>query len=669
MNKQFGVHRGIAKKDEMINGWIPNEPSLCYFMLDLSHKCLTLKFKQTPVMIKFIRHLLLLYLLTVASGTFAQQDSSRLKKDSVLNAQLDQQQRRVLQLSAERLADSLKRTELEKQLSSVDNTQKGVLLKELDRLKQADSLRLAQQKHQVDSLRRFVKGFPVVPFRDTLFYLFTRQGSFTAKERAEIISTRIAKLADHFGFKADSLKLTTSEQTTDIVFKDQLLLSVSDQDALWQNSGRQQLADSMRIAIGRAVIRHQAETRWQTLLKEGLSALLVIAVVALFIYGLNRLFKWTRIKLSSHQSWFSKGIRIKNYELLNAERELYIVQLAVKLIKWLLIILIVYLALPVLFGIFPFTRDISQTLLGYIVSPLKKIGTAIWGYIPSLITIIVLVVVFRYVLRFFRFIKTEIERGQLKISGFYPDWAAPTYQIIRVLILAFMLIVIFPYLPGSDSAVFKGVSVFVGVLFTFGSAGALGNIVSGVVMTYTRAFKLGDRVRIGEVTGDIIAKTLLVTRIRTIQNEIVSIPNSMVISNHTINYSSDAPDKGLILHTTVTIGYDAPWRQVHLLLIDAALATPLIEQEPAPYVLQTSLDDYYVSYRINAFTRESNKQAAIYSALHANIQDKFNEAGVEIMSPHYKALRDGNSTTIPADYLPKDYTPPAFTTEQRKPKS
>jgi small-conductance mechanosensitive channel len=620
-------------------------------------------------MITYTRHLLLLLLLAFSLNGVAQQDSSRLKKDSLLNVQLDQQQRRVRQLSAERLADSLKRAELEKQISSVDNTQKVSLLKELDRLKQADSLRLAQQKHQVDSLRKFVKGFPVVPFRDTLFSLFTRQGSFPAKERAEIISNRIAKLAERFGFKIDSLKLAGSEETTDIVFKDQLLISISDQDALWQNTSRQQLAETIRVAIGKAVINHQAETRWQTLLQEGLSALLVIAIVALLIYGLNRLFKWVVAKLGGHQSWFSKGIRIKNYELLNAERELYIVQLVVKLIKWLLIILLVYMALPVLFGIFPFTRDISQTLLGYIVSPLKKIGSAIWDYIPNLITIIVLVVIFRYILRFFRFIKTEIERGQLNIPGFYPDWAAPTYQIVRVLILAFMLIVIFPYLPGSDSAVFKGVSVFVGVLFTFGSAGALGNIVSGVVMTYTRAFKLGDRVKIGEVTGDIIAKTLLVTRIRTIQNEIVSIPNSTVISNHTINYSSDAPDKGLIMHTTVTIGYDAPWRQVHELLISAALATPMIEKEPLPYVLQTSLDDYYVSYRINAFTKEPNKQAVIYSALHANIQDKFNEAGVEIMSPHYKALRDGNQTTIPTDYLPKDYIAPGFTTEQRKPKS
>ena len=231
-----------------------------------------------------------------------------------------------------------------------------------------------------------------------------------------------------------------------------------------------------------------------------------------------------------------------------------------------------------------------------------------------------------------------------------------------------MLVVIFPYLPGSDSAVFKGVSVFVGVLFTFGSAGALSNIVAGLVMTYMRAFKIGDRVKIGEVTGDIIEKTILVTRIRTIQNEIISIPNSTVMATHTMNYSTDVPLNGLIIHTTVTIGFDAPWRQVHQLLIDSALDTPMIDKTPLPYVYQLSLDDFYVSYRINAYTHEPNKQAAIYSALHASIQDQFNKAGVEIMSPHYKALRDGNTVAIPPDYLSKDYISPAFQTQQHTPK-
>ncbi|MGF7078325.1 mechanosensitive ion channel family protein [Mucilaginibacter sp. UYCu711] len=613
----------------------------------------------------------LLYALLIISfylmPAYAQQDTiKQQKKDSILNVQLDRQQNRVKQLSAERLAYSLKKAELEKQLSTADNFKKAQLLKELNTFRQKDSLRTVQRKHQIDSLRFFVKGFPVIPFRDTLFYLFTRQGSFTAQDRAAAIGSRINKLSSAYHFNSDSIKLVETEQTTDLIFRDQLLISVSEQDALWQNTTRVKLAELIKNKIGKAVIEHKEETKWQTILKESLLTLLVIVIAGLMLYGVNRLFKRWRQKLARQTGWFAGGIHIKSYELLNAGNVLKALQKVLTVAKWAAIILIIYLALPILFGIFPFTKDFSNTLLNYITNPLKAIAHSVWDYIPNLMTILVLVVVFRYVLKFFKFIASEIAKGDLNIHGFYPDWANPTYQIIRVLILAFMLIVIFPYLPGSDSGVFKGVSVFMGVLFTFGSAGALGNIVAGLVLTYMRAFKIGDRVKIGEVTGDVIEKSLLVTRVRTIQNEIISIPNSTVMSNHTINFSSDAPEKGLIIHTTVTIGYDAPWRQIHQLLITAASSTPMIEQDPMPYVYQTSLDDYYVSYRINAFTREPNKQAAIYSALHANIQDKFNEAGVEIMSPHYKALRDGNTTTIPPDYLPKDYQAPGFVTETRK---
>ena len=263
-------------------------------------------------------------------------------------------------------------------------------------------------------------------------------------------------------------------------------------------------------------------------------------------------------------------------------------------------------------------------------------------------------------LRILHYFKTEIEKGALKIPGFYVDWANPTFQIIRVLVLAFMLIVIFPYLPGSDSQVFKGVSVFLGVLFTFGSAGALSNIVAGLVLTYMRAYRIGDRVKIGEATGDVVEKSLLVTRIKTIKNEIISIPNSTVMSSHTTNFTSEAAALGLILHTTVTIGYDTPWRQIHDLLIKAALATDLIEKDPVPFVFQSSLDDFYVCYQINAYTRVANKQYVTYSLLHQNIQDVFNEAGVEIMSSHYSNIRDGNKTTVPDDHLPKDYVAPSF---------
>jgi len=228
------------------------------------------------------------------------------------------------------------------------------------------------------------------------------------------------------------------------------------------------------------------------------------------------------------------------------------------------------------------------------------------------------------------------------------------------LVFAFMIVVIFPYLPGSDSPIFQGVSVFLGFLFTFGSAGSLSNIIAGLILTYMRLFKMGDRVKIGSISGDVIEKNMLVTRVRTTKNEIISIPNATVMNSHTINYSSDAPEKGLIMHSTITIGYDVPWRKMEAVLIKAALKTPLLLDDPAPFVLQTSLDDFYVSYQINAYTREPNKQATIYSNLHANIQDSCNEAGIEIMSPHYRAARDGNQSTIPEDQLPKDYKTPSF---------
>ncbi|MGL4384266.1 MAG: mechanosensitive ion channel family protein, partial [Flavobacterium sp.] len=254
------------------------------------------------------------------------------------------------------------------------------------------------------------------------------------------------------------------------------------------------------------------------------------------------------------------------------------------------------------------------------------------------------------------------------IDGFYSDWAKPTFNIVKVLLYAFMLVIIFPYLPGSESPIFKGVTVFVGVLFSIGSSNAIANMVAGLVITYMRPFKIGDFIKIGEVNGEVIEKTALVVRVRTPKMEDITIPNATVLSSSSINFSANTRTNtnGLVIHSTVTIGYDVPWREVHKALIEAANRTDLIEKEPKPFVLQTSLDDFYVSYEINAFTKEATKQPRIYSNLHQNIQDCFNEAGIEIMSPHYKALRDGNRTTIPESYLSRDYQPSVFQVKSKK---
>ncbi|WP_107828527.1 mechanosensitive ion channel family protein [Mucilaginibacter yixingensis] len=582
--------------------------------------------------------------------------------DTLPPKQVDAQLLIIQRLSAERATDSLRRQGLEQQVAKLsgNDAKRLALLRQLDSIKASDSTKLSRQKQQVDSLRKFVKGYPVVLLNDTLFSLYARQGSFTAIERASAVESRIKTLASDRLFTASKLQVVNAEQTTDLVYGDQLILSLSTTDGLWGHLTKEQLARKYHDRIIQGLRAYEADTQWSALAKEAGLALAVILVAILLITLIIRMTRRLERQIQgSEHHWFG-GLHIRNYELVNSGQARQVLSSIVTLVKWLLIILVVYFAIPIVFGFFPYTRELSGTLFGYVMAPLHRIGSAIWAYIPNLITILVLCLVFRYALRFLRFLKREIEHGKLSIPGFYPDWANPTYQIIRVLVLAFMLIVIFPYLPGSDSPIFKGVSVFMGVLFTFGSAGALGNVVAGLVLTYMRAFKLGDRVQIGEVTGDVIQKTLLVTRVRTIKNEIISIPNSTVMNNHTVNYSSESNTTGLILHTSVTIGYDAPWRQVHELLINAALQTTLIEHKPKPFVLQTSLEDYYVSYQINAYTRSPGKQAVIYSELHALIQDKFNEAGVEIMSPHYRAVRDGNTTTIPADYLPKDYTPPAF---------
>ncbi|RRN76748.1 mechanosensitive ion channel family protein, partial [Pseudoxanthomonas sp. SGD-10] len=197
------------------------------------------------------------------------------------------------------------------------------------------------------------------------------------------------------------------------------------------------------------------------------------------------------------------------------------------------------------------------------------------------------------------------------------------------------------YLPGSSSPAFQGVSVFLGVLISLGSSSAISNIVAGLVITYMRPFRIGDRVKIGEVTGDVVEKSMLVTRIRTVKNEDITVPNSMVLSASSVNYSSQTKNNnpGLIVHYTVTVGYDVHWQKVYDLLTEAALATVHILPDPKPFVLQLSLDDYYISYQINAYTKEANKQAIIYSNLLENIQEVFTKAGIDLKSPSYHVIQ------------------------------
>ena len=387
---------------------------------------------------------------------------------------------------------------------------------------------------------------------------------------------------------------------------------------------------------------------------------LVSVLAAALVRTANSFFTGWGRRVGQWKGTLIRPVRIKTIEVLSEER---IAELALwlgKLLHFVVLLWIGYSYVTIVFSFFNFSSTWAASLFGYIVDPLLGVIAAFVNYLPNIFFIAVIFVVTRFLIRLIKLVFTEIGRGTFTLPGFHVEWADPTFKIVRFLVIVFAAVIVFPYLPGSDSPAFQGISVFLGILFSLGSSSAVANVVSGVVLTYMRPFRIGDRVRISDTVGDVIERTLLVTRVRTITNVDVTIPNAMVLGSHIVNFSSAAKDRGLILHTGVTIGYDAPWRTVHELLLAAASSTEGISKEPAPFVLQTALDDFFVSYELNAYTNSPGTMAILYSELHKNIQDRFNEAGVEIMSPHYTAARDGNRTTVPEDYLPKTYKAPGF---------
>lgn len=392
-----------------------------------------------------------------------------------------------------------------------------------------------------------------------------------------------------------------------------------------------------------------------------LLALVATSLFLGFLKAFRELFPSMLDKVSAWGLTTKYSFKIQQVEMLSGAQISDSLLVLLRALRLATYVSLTYLYVTSILGFFPATRKLSVELLNYMIEPIKMIVREFIASLPDVIAIAIIIVVTNYIIKLIHMFFNGIERGAITFHGFYREWATPTYKIVRFFVLVLAAVAIFPYIPGSHSEAFRGISVFLGVLVSLGAAGSFSNIVAGVVLTYMRPFSVGDRVKIADTVGDITEKTLLVTRIRTIKNVDVTIPNALVLSSHIINFSSSAmKPPPLILHTCLTIGYDTPWQKVHELLIAAAKQTTHILEKPEPFVLQTSLDDFYVKYEINAYTGAPNKMAAIYSELHQHIQDQFNEAGVEIMSPHYTQIRDGNRSTVPDQYLPGNYQAPAF---------
>ena len=526
----------------------------------------------------------------------------------------------------------------------------------------ADSVKLSQQRQRIDSLRQFTKGVPVIAEGDTLFYLFTKRGGYAPQQRAQMTGAAIEEIGKRFNLRPDSVSIDHSDIVSDLMYGNKVLLSLTDQDALWEGVSRDSLAKERRQNVITKLHEMKAEHSVWRMAKRILYFLLVIVGQYLLFRLTNWLFRKLKVRILRLKDTKIKPVSIQGYELLDAQKQANLLVFLAGIGRYILMGIQLVITVPLIFIIFPQTEGLAYRLLGYIWNPIRNIFVDIIDYIPNLFTSVVIWYAVKYLVRMVLYLAREIEAGRLKFNGFYPDWAMPTFHIVRFLLYAFMIAMIYPYLPGSKSGVFQGISVFVGLIVSLGSSTVIGNIIAGLVITYMRPFKMGDRIKLNDTTGDIIEKTPLVTRIRTPKNEVVTVPNSFIMSSHTVNYSTSAREYGLIIHSEVSIGYDVPWRQVNQILIDAALNTPGVVDDPRPFVLETSLSDWYPVYQINAYIKEAHKMAQIYSDLHQTIQDKFNEAGIEIMSPHYMAVRDGNETTIPKDDLSK--SKPADTANQ-----
>lgn len=596
---------------------------------------------------RYLIKLLGFFFFGLAAITAMAQDNDAVKKtdttrnalgDLLKNEALINSSQLIRETDSIRKADSVRQVALLNELSQLkttDNLKKVELLAEIEALRNSDRLAREAQRKRVDSLRAISKGFPVVPFQDTLFFVYSKLGPFTPQLRANHTVEQIRHIAADRTFQSDSLRIFRSEESTDLYYNQNIILTVTHVDAIWEDKDRDELAENYKKALIKSVQNHYAQTEITFLAKNIAIAFVILFVLFYIVKGVNILFKIVKVKILKGRNVWYQGLKISNYELFGTNRLSSIFILLINIIKWFVIFLLVYFALLLLFGIFPWTKPIADTLFEHIMMPLRKIAKAIYDYLPDLFTIIIILTIMRYVRKGLIYFRDEVAEGRLNIPGFYIEWTMPTYHVFRILLLAFTVILVYPYLPGSGSPIFTGVSVFLGVLLTFGSSGSLSNIISGLVLTYTRAFKIGDRVKIGDSVGDIVEKNLLVTRIRTINNEDITIPNSSVMSAHTVNYSTSADELGLCISSTITLAYDIPWRQVHELLIKSAKEAQGILASPEPYVIQKALNPFSVKYEINAYTNLPNRQAGIYSSLHQNIQDNFTEAGISLVAPEY----------------------------------
>jgi small-conductance mechanosensitive channel len=469
----------------------------------------------------------------------------------------------------------------------------------------------------------------------TLFFV---QGisSYPAELRASTISQRIRKAAENVATASDSVRTIEGEGKSMIYAGEEFIMNVYDIDAGSANIDRQSITTIISTKINSAISQYRYARSRPVLIGNSIHALgaavLLGGILFVTLWLIRRFDKKLQIKIRSGID----SVEIKSFRLIKSGNVLKIISILFRTVRVLIIIIITAVFIEYILGLFPWTNNVAVSVLELFLKPLKTIGKGLLNFIPSMAFLIVIFFITRYVLKLIRLLFTGIDQGAIDLKNFHPTWAMPTFRILRIFIIAFALVVAYPYIPGSQSSAFKGVTVFLGVLFSLGSSSFIGNIIAGYSMTYRLAFKKGDLIRVDDQIGFVVKQEILVTRLLSHKNEEIVIPNSVLQNSKIINFSARERDHRLILHAKVGIGYETPWRQVDAMLKLAADRTEGLLKDPPPFVLKESLGDFAVNYEINVFCDDVINILRHYSNLHQNILDVFNENNVQIMTPAYE---------------------------------
>jgi small-conductance mechanosensitive channel len=477
---------------------------------------------------------------------------------------------------------------------------------------------------------------PVIVDGSTLFKV-RGVSAFPAESRAAGIAERIEALAANPTFDPATLNISALPDVTLISAGDLRIVAVVDADALLESVDRGVLAQAYLMRIRQAIAAYRHDRTPPALIRSALTVAAASLAFAIFLWLGRRAMQRLEGLLDRRLRTRLEGLESQSYQIIRAKHLWGALQGANRLLWIAAYVLAGLWSLEFSLRQLPWTRLIGDRLFELLIEPLHVMGMGLVKSIPGLVFLVILAFVTRYLIKAMRLFFTGVAEQAITLQHFEHEWAWPTYRLLRTFVIAFALVVAFPYIPGSDSAAFKGVSLFLGVVFSLGSSSVIANIIAGYTMTYRRAFRVGDRIQIGEHLGDVTEVRQLVTHLLTPKNEEIVVPNSLILNSSVVNYSTLARQGRLVLHTTVGIGYETPWRQVEAMLLQAAERTQGVREEPAPFVLQKALGDFCITYEINVFCDNAQAMNQLYTALHRNILDVFNEYGVQIMTPSYVA--------------------------------